>query len=88
MGAAQIVVNGLVSVIAYALLAFGIFKIYSISTDVSEIKDLLRDIKRNTEDASVTPAARIPSTEALLRAVSAAATKTLPESEPASRSSH
>jgi hypothetical protein len=88
LGAAQIVVNGLVSVVAYALLAFGIFKIYSISSDVSEIKDLLRDIKRNTEDVSLTPGARVPSTEALLRAVSAAASQTLPESEPASRSSH
>jgi hypothetical protein len=88
LGAAQIVVNGLVSVVAYALLAFGIFKIYSISSDVSEIKDLLRDIKRNTEDVSLTPGARVPSTEAQLRAVSAAASQTLPESEPASRSSH
>ncbi len=87
MGAAQIVVNGLVSVVAYALLAFGIFKIYSIANDVSEIKDLLRDIKRNTEDLPVAAAPRSQSTEALLRAVNAAS-EPLGESEPAVRSSH
>jgi hypothetical protein len=86
LGAVQLIVNGLVSVVAYGLLALGIFKIYTIANEVSEIKDLLRDIKRNTED--VPPAgARTQSTEALLRAVNAAS-EPLPESEPAVRSSH
>jgi hypothetical protein len=87
LGAAQIVVNGLVSVVAYALLAFGIFKIYAIASDVSEIKDLLRDIKRNTEDLPEVAAPRGQSTEAQLRAVNAAA-QALPESQPVVGSSH
>ena len=72
MGTAQEVIGGLMSTIAYAVVVFAVVKIYAISVEVSEIKELLKDIKRNTEDHA--PAALAPhatSPESLIRAVHA-----------------
>jgi len=58
--------------IIYAVLVFAVVKIYAISVEVSEIKELLRDIKRNTEEH--VPSAFAPhavSPESLVRAVHA-----------------
>jgi hypothetical protein len=72
VGTAQEVITGLMSTIAYAVIVFAVVKIYAISVEVSEIKELLRDIKRNTEDHL--PSALVPhaaSPESLIRAVHA-----------------
>lgn len=50
MGIIPMVVSGLVSIVMYALVIFGIYKVFQIGAEVTEIKDLLRDIKRNTQD--------------------------------------
>lgn len=42
--------SGLVSIVMYSLIIFSAYKIFQIGGDVSEIKDLLRDIKRNTHE--------------------------------------
>ena len=72
MGTAQEVISGLMSTVVYAVLVFAVVKIYAISVEVSEIKELLRDIKRNTED-HLPPAfgAHPASPESLVRAVHA-----------------
>lgn len=58
--------------IIYAVLVFAVVKIYAISVEVSEIKELLRDIKRNTEDhVPPTIGAYAASPESLIRAVHA-----------------
>jgi len=43
------VFGGAVTLIVYGMIMFGVYKLYQISTDVGEIKDLLRDIKSNTD---------------------------------------
>jgi hypothetical protein len=72
VGTAQEVISGLMSTVVYAVLVFAVVKIYAISVEVSEIKELLRDIKRNTED-HLPPAfaAQAVSPESLVRAVHA-----------------
>lgn len=49
------IISGLVSVVMYSLVIFGIYKVFQIGVDVNEIRDLLRDIKRNTQDLSPLP---------------------------------
>jgi hypothetical protein len=49
------IVSGLVSIVMYSVVIFGIYKVFQIGTDVNEIRDLLRDIKRNTQDISPVP---------------------------------
>lgn len=78
LGFAQILSSALM-VIMYALILVSVFKVYQMGTDVAEMKELLRDIKRNTSrEAQVPVAAASPvappplSPEALVRAVHAA----------------
>jgi hypothetical protein len=72
VGTAQEAISGVMSIIVYAVIVFAVVKIYAISVEVSEIKELLRDIKRNTEDR-LPPAfaAQAVSPESLVRAVHA-----------------
>ena len=63
----------MVALVAYAVVLAGVYKVFRMTSDLTEIKELLRDIKRNTQEplsfdraAPVTPA--IPqSHEDLLR---------------------
>jgi hypothetical protein len=72
VGTAQEIISGLMSTIVYAVIAFAVIKVYAISVEVSEIKELLKDIKRNTEDhAPAAFAAHATSPESLIRAVHA-----------------
>lgn len=72
MGTTQEVISGLMSTIVYAVLVFAVVKVYAISVEVSEIKGLLRDIKRNTEDRSPAAfASHATSPESLIRAMHA-----------------
>jgi len=50
LGFIPVVMSGLVSVVMYSLIIFSAYKIFQISGEVKEIKDLLRDLKRNTHD--------------------------------------
>jgi hypothetical protein len=70
-GILQAMVSSTIAMVAYALLVAGVYKVFKIAGDLAEIKDLLRDIKRNTQDP-VAPgnASSVPqSHEELLRAL-------------------
>jgi hypothetical protein len=76
MGPLQLIISGLLTLIVYGLALFAVYRIFQISNDVSEIKELLRGIKRNTEDGAApvpaVPQVAVPqaqSAEALVRAV-------------------
>jgi hypothetical protein len=71
VGPLQLAVSSLATLVVYSLLLFAAFKIVQIATELGEIKELLKDIKRNGEDHS--PAATTAgSPESLMRAVAAA----------------
>jgi hypothetical protein len=60
------------SILAYAMVVLVVVKIFKVSNEVAEIKEMLLEIKRNTEDlAPSSLAARGPSPESLIRAVNA-----------------
>lgn len=50
MGPIPMVISTLFSIVLYSLMIFGVYKIFQISVDVNEMRDLLRDIRRNTQD--------------------------------------
>jgi len=59
-------------ILVFALVAAGVAKVFSIATTLSEIKDLLTEIKRRTDPAMpMSPFATTESAESLLRMVSA-----------------
>jgi len=70
----QAVVSSGVTIVVYAVILAGVYKLFQIATDVGEMKDLLRDIKRNTQEipAPHPEATRVSrSPEDLLRSLSA-----------------
>jgi hypothetical protein len=71
LGPVQAVINGLISIVIYAIILAGVVKLFQIASDMSEIKDLLQDIKRNTQDGSPSKFSPARSPENLLRAVAA-----------------
>lgn len=82
MGIIPMIVSGLVSIVMYSLVIFGIYKVFQIGVDVSEIRDLLRDIKRNTQDLSPVPSpAQSPAP--LQRALNSYSDNPAPETAPA-----
>lgn len=44
----QVVISSIVTIVVYSMIVAGVFKLFQIGTSLSEIKDLLQDIKRNT----------------------------------------
>ena len=52
-GIAQAMVSSVVALVAYAVVLAGVYKVFQMAGELSEIKDLLRDIKRNTQDPLV-----------------------------------
>jgi hypothetical protein len=68
-GLIQTMVSSAVTIVVYGLIVAGVYKIFQVAADLSEIKDLLRDIKRNTQDTLVPGVRQSP--EDLLRAVGA-----------------
>lgn len=82
MGPIPMVISGVVSLVMYSLVILGIYKVFQIGTDVNEIRDLLRDIKRNTQDLSPT-ASHLPSAVPLAQALKAYEDDPAHEPEPA-----
>jgi hypothetical protein len=81
LGYVQAAISQIISLAAFCLVVAGVLKVFQISTDMGEIKDLLKDIKRNTSDYSPErlkaqvppPSAGLPqSPEDLARAVRSA----------------
>ena len=75
----ETIVSGGLTVIVYTLILVSIYRVFQIGTDVGEIKELLKDIKRNaaaaeSQKASAPASVSHPpeSAEALVRAVHAA----------------
>ena len=56
MGPIPMIISGLISIVMYSLVIFGIYRVFQIGVDVNEIKELLRDIKRNTQELPPIPA--------------------------------
>lgn len=78
LGALQGFVTGLLTLVVYAGIVAGIAKIFQISSQLSEMKDLLSDIKRNTQDYSAPKSPRTPqSPEELARALNAEAYRSI-----------
>ena len=74
VGAIPIVVSALGTLIAYGVIIVAVWKIFSISSELAVLKQMVRDIQRNTEDRSLaTLAADSQSPESLARALNAAA---------------
>jgi hypothetical protein len=75
-GFLQMIMGQMISMAAFGLLMAGVLKMFRMSNDLNEIKDLLRDIKRDnrlTGAAADTFASSNPeSPAALFRAVNAA----------------
>ena len=64
--------SNIAGILIFALVAAGVAKAFAIASTLSEIKELLVDIKRNTDShAPGAPFATTESAESLLRAVSA-----------------
>lgn len=42
MNAIQAVIGGVISIVVYGMLLFGVYKLFTISNDLAEIKDLLK----------------------------------------------
>ena len=67
----QFIISGVFTIIGYGMILFAVYKIFQIGTEVTEIKTLLQDIRRNTSVAPST--ASFPhSPESLVRAVHSA----------------
>jgi hypothetical protein len=82
------IISGLITVVTYSLLMLSIFKIFQIGTDVKEMKELLKDLRRNAplDQARQAPAVSPPaSPEELVRAVHAASYEEIDEAIEESR---
>jgi hypothetical protein len=72
----QVVVGNLVGIIIFVLIGMTVLKVTQIATTLNEIKDVLADIRRNSEDYTAprhaTPArpSYQPTGEEMLRALS------------------
>jgi hypothetical protein len=74
VGVIPIAVSAVGSLIAYGAIIVAIWKLFSISSEVAVLKQMLRDIQRNTEDRSFAAlASNAQSPESLARALNAAA---------------
>ena len=80
MDIVQVAFSNLVIIIVFCMIAAGVLKVFQVATSLTEIKDLLTDIKRNAQ-AGGAAAAAVPapipyssytqSGEELMRAVNA-----------------
>jgi len=70
LGSFQLVISSVVTTLVYSAILAAVIKLFQIATDLSEIKDLLKDMKRNTEGNPPAAPASALSHASLLRAVS------------------
>jgi len=83
------IITGGLTVIVYTLIVIAVYRVFQIGTDVGEMKQLLKDIRRNTAPAdsqgALTTVTRPDSAEALVRAIHAASYQELDDTiaEPA-----
>jgi hypothetical protein len=81
LGAIPLAVGALGTLVAYGVIIIAVWKIFSISSEMAVLKQMLRDIQHNTEDHSFAALASEPqSPENLARALNAAAYR---EADPA-----
>jgi len=74
VGLIPIAVSAVGTLIAYGAIIVAIWKIFSISSELAILKQMLRDMQRNAEDRSFAALASNPqSPETLARALNAAA---------------
>ena len=76
MAGFESIISGGLMVIVYTLVLVAIYRVFQIGADVSEIKQLLKKIERNTAAAAspdtLTVGSQADSPEALVRAIHAA----------------
>jgi hypothetical protein len=72
LGPVQAAISGVMSIVVYTVILFAAFKIFQIATELGEIKELLKDIKRNSDDQVTGTYSTTRSPESLMRAVSEA----------------
>lgn len=70
MDIAQLIFGNLIGILGFAMVAGGVLKIFQAATTLNEIKDLLRDIKRNGSDLAPVPSMYAQSGDEMLRALS------------------
>lgn len=70
MAGFQTIIGTLTALVVYGLIVAGVLKIFQMHTELREVKELLRDIRTNTQLAPAT-SARVPyqSPEDLIRAI-------------------
>ena len=61
--------GGLVSMVGYAIVGFGLYKLIQIATELGEIKEVLKEIRRNTDDPTKAASTFPQSAESLVRAI-------------------
>ncbi len=54
------IISGLLTTVGYVVIFFGVYKLYQISTDIREIKDLVASARRVTSVAPPVPAVAAP----------------------------
>jgi len=62
------IIGGVISLVVYSVVVFGVYKVHQMTTELGEIKEVLRDIRTNTLGAPSVP----HSAESLVRAVNSA----------------
>ena len=74
MGTVPIAVNAVGMLVVYGIIVVAVWKIFSISSELAQVKEMLREIQRNTDDRAIASLASNPqSPENLARALNAAA---------------
>jgi len=91
IGLGPMLMRGFSALVGYVVVLFGIYKIYTMSREVSELKEMLRDIKNRLDARDAVERANAPSShsaasaENLIRAVQSASYQ-VPEIENISES--
>jgi hypothetical protein len=80
LGAFQVMIGGVLSIVFYSVVLAGLYKVFQITSELGEIKELLKDIKRNSESAPLLMAPHAP--DALMRAVNHESYSDAPDPQP------
>lgn len=83
MAMVQVMIGGVVSIIFYAVVLGAVYKLFQIHWELGEIKEVLKDIRRNTENVPAPTMGLSRSPENLMHAISAASYQDETEPEPA-----